>query len=53
MASSIHQLMFVRLSQYSVTVSAASEFLLPVRMRPGKWHEGEIGSLGTTILASS
>ncbi len=30
----------------------ASEFLLPVRMQPGKQYEGENGSLGTTILAS-
>ncbi len=28
---------------------AASEFLLPVRMQPGKWPEGEIGSLSTLL----
>ncbi len=33
-------------------LSAASEFLLPVRIQPGKRPEGEIGSLGTTLLAS-
>lgn len=34
-------------------VTAASEFLLPVWMQPGKCPEGEIGSLATTLLASS
>ncbi len=34
-----------------MSLMATSAFLLLVRMQPGKWPEGEIGSLGTTLLA--
>ncbi len=41
------------MQQIKALLSATSEFLLLVRMQPGKWPEGEIGSLGTTVMASS
>ncbi len=38
--------------QIKMLLSATSERLL-MQMQPGKWPEGEISSLGTTMLANS
>ncbi len=53
MDSTIHQLLMFVNAANKTSLSAASEFQLLVWMQPGKYPEGEIGSLGTTMLASS